>query len=172
MADKDDGSLIGYDPLAWLQASQDELASDSAIAAEEPVIDVVVEEDSLPEAPLLEAIEDIQLDTDESVFDCAHESEDKTVVVLDSVLNIQNVSQLHQRLLGLLNDNSVIDIDASAVSMIDTASLQLLLVLKQTAGSLQKNVTIDFPSDRFMEAAELLGVTELLGVDQPASGFF
>ena len=65
-----------------------------------------------------------------------------------------------------------IDIDASAVTTVDTATLQLLLVLKQTAVKMQKQVTIDFPSERFIEAAELLNLAELLNVDQAAAGFF
>jgi anti-anti-sigma regulatory factor len=79
---------------------------------------------------------------------------------------------LHERLLKALDNNSKIFLDASAVSVADTASLQLLLILKRTAIKLQKEVVIDFPSDRFIEAADLLGISEMLEVDQAAAGLF
>jgi hypothetical protein len=44
--------------------------------------------------------------------------------------------------------------------------------LKRTAINLQKEVSIDFPSDKFIEVANLLGLSEMLDVDQAASGFF
>jgi len=82
------------------------------------------------------------------------------------------VAVLHQRLTQMLSNFEAIDIDASGVTMIDTATLQLLLILKQTAIGLQKSISIDFPSDKFIEASELLGIAEMLEVDQAASGFF
>ncbi len=88
------------------------------------------------------------------------------------MLNIQNVTALHQQLAHMLANFDLIEIDASAVTMIDTSTLQLLLILKQTAIGLQKSISIDFPSDKFIEAAELLGIAEMLEVDQAASGLF
>jgi anti-anti-sigma regulatory factor len=96
----------------------------------------------------------------------------ESVIQLDSVLNIQNVAYLHERLLNALDNNSRVLLDASAVTVADTASLQLLLILKRTAIKLQKEVVIDFPSDRFIEAADLLGISEMLEVDQAAAGLF
>jgi len=71
-----------------------------------------------------------------------------------------------------LKDNDSLEIDAANVNSIDTASLQLLVVLKQEALKLSKDIIFDFPSDKFIEAAELLGIDNMLGVDQPAAGFF
>jgi ABC-type transporter Mla MlaB component len=93
-------------------------------------------------------------------------------LILEASQTIQNVGELQEKLQHLLDIGNKIDIDASAVTQIDTATMQLLLVLKLTASSLQKEVNIDFPSDRFLEAAKLLGVAEMLSVDQVASGFF
>ncbi|MGY6274967.1 STAS domain-containing protein [Methylomonas sp. MgM2] len=100
------------------------------------------------------------------------QQEDVQQVVLASVQNIQNVAELHDRLIHVLDSAKKIEVDASAITTVDTATLQLLLVLKQTALKLQKEVNIDFPSEKFIEAAELLGLAEMLDVDQAAAGFF
>lgn len=93
-------------------------------------------------------------------------------IVLEPIQSIQNVGLLHQRLQRVLDIQDKLDIDASAVTQIDTATLQLLLVLKLTAVKLQKQVNIDFPSQKFIDAAYLLGLAEMLSVDQAASGLF
>ena len=99
-------------------------------------------------------------------------NKDASKLTLDVTLNIQNVTQLYDQLLKLLESQDKIEIDASAVASIDTATLQLLIVFKQTAINLQKDVVFDFPSDKFIESAQLLGLAEMLEVDQAAAGFF
>ena len=93
-------------------------------------------------------------------------------IVLEPIQSIQNIGLLHQRLQRVLDTQEKLDIDASAVTQVDTATLQMLLVLKLTAVKLQKEVNIDFPSQKFIDAAYLLGLAEMLSVDQAASGFF
>ena len=93
-------------------------------------------------------------------------------IVLETIQSIQNVGLLHQRLQRVLDAQEKLEIDASAVTQIDTATLQMLLVLKLTAVKLQKEVNIDFPSQKFIDAAYLLGLAEMLSVDQAASGLF
>lgn len=175
MAEKDDDSLIGYDPLAWLQNAEDEHTDEAASLADELAADaegareldaVVTGSDSENNdngtgGEVKQAVNGI-IAQPERVFQ----------IMLDSAQTIQNVAQLHERLLQALNEHNKIDIDASEVAMIDTATLQLLLVLKQTALKMQKEVSIDFPSEKFIETAELLGLAEMLDVDQAAAGFF
>jgi len=98
--------------------------------------------------------------------------EDNAKIILEATLTIQKVTELHDNLLKAITDNDSLEIDASAVTTIDTASLQLLVILKQESIKLDKEVIFDFPSDKFIEAAELLGIEELLGVNQAAAGFF
>lgn len=164
MAGKDEESLIGYDPLAWMhQADLNQVAQSAEFAAlDEVSVEPVIAETSEipPQAPV-------------SVPELSPSGvAEKAVVVLEPVLRIQNVSALHQRLIQVLNEAEAIEIDASEVTTVDTATLQLLLILKQTAIGLQKSISIDFPSDKFVEAAELLGIAEMLEVDVAASGFF
>lgn len=172
MAEEDESSLIGYDPLAWMhqQTEQQQILS---VSVECPELECTTEEDltcseELPD-PELEGAE-----WQEMAIEVAGESqsENTATIVLEPVLSIQNVALLHERLLGVLNDSNKIEIDAAAVAMVDTASMQLLLILKRTAIKQQKEVIFDFPSEKFIEAADLLGISEMLGVDQAAAGFF
>jgi ABC-type transporter Mla MlaB component len=83
---------------------------------------------------------------------------------LDAMLSIQHVVQLHEKLKNFLAVNDQIEINASDVSSIDTATLQLLVSLKKDAAKLQKKVTIIYPSPRFVESAKLLGLSDVLDV--------
>jgi len=166
MAEKDDESLIGYDPLAWLKESDKENHEENTSVPLDMKVSVDSESDSHGE--VLSNVEAVLAEKlDENL-----QMEQNQQLVLESVQNIQNVAQLHERLLRALNSSNKIDIDASAITTIDTATLQLLLVLKQTAIKMQKHVNIDFPSEKFIEAAELLGLAEMLDVNQAAAGFF
>lgn len=93
-------------------------------------------------------------------------------IVLEPVLNIRNVAALHEQLLTALDAGNKLEIDASAVTVADTSTLQLLLILKRTAIGLQKDVVIDFPSEKFMDACTLLGLSEMLGLNQAPAGLF
>ncbi len=157
MTEKDKESLIGYDPLAWMN---DETA-EAPDASSEPVAEILIPPDT-----------DVQdVNTAEPVAETVIES-DSSKLSLDATLNIQNVTQLQEKLLSALHANEQLEIDASAVSSVDTASMQLLVILKQEAIKNNKELVFDFPSDKFIEAAELLGIAEMLAVDQAAAGFF
>jgi len=165
MAEKNEKDLIGFDPLAWMNNEEESNNTEK----EEPKIDQQVEQAALADinestAPPQDDVNSVGTDTEELV------SEAK--LILDATLNIQNVNHLYEQLLQLLEQQDKIEIDASEVASVDTATLQLLIVFKQTAVKLQKEVIFDFPSDKFIEAAELLGLAEMLEIDQAAAGFF
>jgi ABC-type transporter Mla MlaB component len=169
MADKDEDSLIGYDPLAWMHESDAKEAFQNDTVGESELQDTAFENSTA-------AILDPEIKHDQAPISAseasADEQQERGILVLEPVLNIQNVTVLHQRLTQMLKSFDAIDIDASNVTMIDTATLQLLLISKQTAIGLEKSISIDFPSNKFIEASELLGVAEMLSVDNAASGFF
>lgn len=174
MAEKDDG-LIGFDPLAWMnEESTDEPQSESEQEATAADLDVVTEEKQPSETEVI--VEDKTVSaTDTEIPDNSEAADidsDDSKMTLEATLNIQNVNDLYEQLITQLETKEKIEIDASAVVSIDTASLQLLIVLKQSAVQLHKEVIIDFPSDQFIEAAELLGLSEMLEVDQAAAGLF
>jgi len=86
----------------------------------------------------------------------------ESLITLEATSTIQNVVALYDKLKMSYSANNVIEIDASCVSSIDTATLQLLVALKRDAIKEQKNVVFTAPSERFIEAAELLGLLEIL----------
>jgi anti-anti-sigma regulatory factor len=94
----------------------------------------------------------------------AEDLADASLIDLDATLTIQNVSKLHEMLKNSLAVYDQIEINASDVSSIDTATLQLLVALKKEAVKLQKQVTIIYPSPRFVESAQLLGLLDVLEV--------
>jgi len=86
-------------------------------------------------------------------------------IELDATLTIQNVVKLHEKLKRSYAENDAIEINASHVSSIDTATLQLLLSLKKDAIKNLKQVIITSPSVKFIESARLLGLVDELGIN-------
>lgn len=99
-----------------------------------------------------------------AIVNSISEETDGPLFDLDATLTIQNVVKLHEKLKNLLAIHDEIEINASDVSSIDTATLQLLVSLKKDAVKLQKKVTIIYPSPRFVESAKLLGLLNVLEV--------
>lgn len=89
----------------------------------------------------------------------------ESVINLEPVLTIQNVVKLYGKLKQSYSVNNAIEINASHVSSIDTATLQLLVALKKDAVKQQKEVVLVEPSLRFIESAKLLGLLEILDID-------
>lgn len=166
MAENGENSLIGYDPLAWMKGNPGDGQTGSAARAVEFAGCIAAD------VPLQDVDHCVAAESASPVPEPEWQTAGKGTLVLEPLLNIQGVARLHQEMMQMLNQYDALDIDASAVTSIDTSTLQLLLVLKRTAAGLQKVVTIDFPSERFIEAAQLLGVSEMLEVDAAASGFF
>jgi len=108
---------------------------------------------------------DLGEENNEWVDDAMTEQEELSPIVdLGSTLTIQHAGELHEKLKLSLAMFDEIEINASDVSAIDTASLQLLVALKKDAANLQKQVSIIYPSPRFVESAQLLGLLEILEV--------
>jgi ABC-type transporter Mla MlaB component len=89
----------------------------------------------------------------------------ESVIILDAALTIQNVFKLYEKLKKSYAMHDSIEINASQVSTIDTATLQLLTALKKEAVKQQKSVVMTEPSQRFIESAGLLGLLELLEIE-------
>jgi len=83
-------------------------------------------------------------------------------LTLDSVAVINNAKALYEELGKVTNTD--INIDASAVEMIDTAIMQLLyaFVIKVTSNSHKVNWIN--PSDEFISRASLLGLSRNMGI--------
>lgn len=132
---------------------------------EELVTDV--EHTEIDTEALASNIEDTTVDTSEENNDwedAMPEQDISPVVDLGATLTIQHVGELHEQLKRCLAMHDEIEINASDVSAIDTANLQLLVALKKDATNLQKQVSIIYPSPRFIESAQLLGLLDILEV--------
>ncbi|MDI1230473.1 MAG: STAS domain-containing protein [Methylobacter sp.] len=209
MATTEENDLIGYDPLAWMEASTDKneeiianeyCGGDDTSLEEQPFIDnemsmtddysddliedaeegmaLATEQDKVmidetesasDSAIMAEAVADDCMDaggraTQGAVAENFSPEEPDSQIDLDATLTIQNVAKLHEQLKNILAVHDEIEINASDVSSIDTATLQLLVSLKKNADKLQKKVTIIYPSPRFVESAQLLGLLDVLDV--------
>ncbi|TRW94346.1 STAS domain-containing protein [Candidatus Methylobacter oryzae] len=180
MATSEENSLIGYDPLAWMDDDTEKnedhfLADDLADNIDEIVSPNISEEDELgtieaensgydglveEASPSIDS-HDIEEEADDEGWASEEES---SQIDLDATLSIQNVVKLHEKLKNLLAVHDEIEINASDVSSIDTATLQLLVSLKKDSVKLQKKVTIIYPSPRFVESTRLLGLLDVLEV--------
>lgn len=194
MTTSEENNLIGYDPLAWMDDDtnqnedhlvadeidseniQAEVRCDNQISlnvdysddlignVEESAISNVTKEDELVIVGIVDENDAILVE--EMVIDSASVLDDteEGTCDLDATLTIQNVVKLHEKLKNLLALHDEIEINASDVSSIDTATLQLLVSLKKDVVKLQKKVTIIYPSPRFVESTQLLGLLDVLDV--------
>ena len=83
---------------------------------------------------------------------------------LDPVLVINNAKALSVEFEKLINSNEDISIDASAVEMVDTAILQLLLTMVIKIKSSKHQVHWLNPSAVFISNSSLLGMSASLGL--------
>lgn len=87
------------------------------------------------------------------------------VIALDANLTIAETAALQEVLLARLRSTTTCRIDASEVESIDTAGLQLIAAAAKTAAEKGLELTIDKPSERFIDAACQIGLGGLLGVE-------
>jgi anti-anti-sigma regulatory factor len=83
---------------------------------------------------------------------------------LEKCSDISKSEVMHEKLESYLNEGVEINIDASQVERIDTAGLQVLLSMSATMQNQHLKVTILNPSDPFLKAASLLGVSGYLHI--------
>ena len=183
MAMSDKKNLMGYDPLAWMGEGIETQVLDNL----NEEIDVGQEESndndknsvddksicfssSAYDRELLKSEDEIEMSTvaniiEEPVLNSVEPDQfGESIVYLESSLTIQHVGKLYEILKQSYTSNNNIEIDASQVSSIDTASLQLLVALKKNAVKQQKVITFTSLSQRFKESAELLGLLEVLEI--------
>jgi ABC-type transporter Mla MlaB component len=84
-------------------------------------------------------------------------------LTLDSVVVINNAESLYQEFNQVSNDTDI-NIDASAVEMIDTAVLQLLYAFVMKVQSSDHTVNWIKPSKEFLNRANLLGLSQHIGI--------
>ncbi len=83
-------------------------------------------------------------------------------VKLPADLGIENASDLYRQLLDHVEDDSTVVLDATDVSRIHTAALQLFCMFCQDRRNAGRETHWRHPSESLRSAAALLGVTTLL----------
>ena len=165
-------NLIGYDPLGWMSA---DVVEESAIT--EPVKKVtrakakvasveIIEEVNAVEVSEIEIIEEI---LEELSANSENENENDNIeplVELGANPSLKSLSTLYTTFKRVIDEHDVIEINASEIATIDTATLQLLVSLKKDASRLNKTITIIYPSERFIESAKLLDLLTILDVTE------
>lgn len=84
-------------------------------------------------------------------------------LTLESVADINKAKSLHKQL-NQINNDSDVNIDASAIEMIDTAVLQLLYAFVIKVRSSNHKVNWIKPSREFIRRANLLGLSQPIGL--------
>lgn len=156
-------NLQSYDPLAWLKADAPDVAAGEETAAVEPAPASVVEA-----APVAEADEVAVPEVHEEAVgapDVAEENAGVDVITLEADVTIVRVADLHSQWVGIVNEGKSIQVDASAVTQVDTAGMQLLLGLYQGLKGSDAQCLWLNPSDAFMDAVQDLGLADAMGLN-------
>ena len=94
--------------------------------------------------------------------DAGRQSSTQHTVTLDSVVVINNARSLYEEFAKAIYTD--VNIDASAVEMIDTAILQLLYAFVIKVTSTNHKINWINPSDEFISRTKLLGLSRNMGI--------
>ena len=157
-AETDEMEAIAQEVEAQVEeeTENEEYAQEEVVAEEETENEEYAQEEVVTEEETANEAEAVA----EEILEAAAEPH----IDLEKDATIKNVAALYKTLKNALAAHDVIEINAADVATIDTATLQLLVSLKKDAPDLGKTVEIIYPSERFLESAKLLGLTEILGV--------
>lgn len=155
MAEEETGTVAAALATA---ADQEHSVIDASEPAEIPNDNVQLTENS----------DEVDMGINEDLPDAQNnaETEDnpEQVINLESTLSIQNVLKLYDKLKRSYATYDAIEIDASHVTSVDTAALQLFVALKKDAMKQKKDVVFFQPSPRFIESARLLDLLDILEI--------
>jgi len=85
---------------------------------------------------------------------------------LPSKLHISEVEKLRQDLDAILDSPDTVTIDISDVESTDTASLQVICALQKSLALTHNKIAWEGSSKAFKDAADMLGVTEFLSLQE------
>jgi anti-sigma B factor antagonist len=84
-------------------------------------------------------------------------NKDKVSIALEGDLNIYSVKELKGQLTGYLENIKNIELDLSAIDIVDTAGFQLLALMKKEVKSKDKVFSIINPSNEIVRIFNLYG---------------
>lgn len=85
-------------------------------------------------------------------------------ISLEGDLGIVQIEELYDKMSGVLEKASDIEIDAAALNQVDTAAIQLLYAFVHDARSKGLNICWKSRSEALDAAAEQLGLSEYMGL--------
>lgn len=158
-------SLIGIDPLAWLNDEPEEMstAADAVAEVQEVAPVVEVENANNGEQGNKEINESVVVESEQQ-----ESQEDNItkngVINMGGSLTIRETSELFTLCKESLQDGKAIKLDCSSVGKTDASGLQLLAVLSNHAKT--KGVAIEWgnASEHLRNSVELLGLTSELSI--------
>jgi anti-sigma B factor antagonist len=90
-------------------------------------------------------------------------ADDVTRISLDGEMTIYRAADLKVTILEALRKTRVLEIDLSAVTELDTAGLQVLMLAKQTAAAEQRELRLVQHSPAVVEIFEMLDLVAFFG---------
>lgn len=90
-------------------------------------------------------------------------ADDVTRISLDGEMTIYRAADLKVTILEALRKTRVLEIDLSAVTELDTAGLQVLMLAKQTAAAEQRTLRLMQHSPAVVEIFEMLDLVAFFG---------
>lgn len=136
----------------------------------EIAVEISIEKPEVDNTVIDEIVEEItEMATEKTgIKAVATESEDvsEPLIELNPDSTMKHIMALYATIKEALAAHDTIEINASDVTTIDTATLQLLVSLKKYAPQLHKTIDIIYPSKRFIESAKLLNLLDVLEIPQ------
>jgi len=95
---------------------------------------------------------------------------EKSVLRIDGELSIYRATELKQTLLASLDQTRELEIDLAAVTELDTAGVQILMMVKRQAQATQRKLHLVGHSPAVLEVFELLNLAAYFGDPLVISG--
>ena len=89
---------------------------------------------------------------------------ERQVLRLGESLDIAAVQALHAELNAAMAGGKAFVVDGSEVARVDTASLQVLAAMFMYVDQHKRDVTLQAPSQALAQTAELLGISDCIGL--------
>lgn len=86
-------------------------------------------------------------------------------IPLGDTVNISQVAEIKAQLVEAMASDSGIELDVSKVERVDAAALQLFAAFALDAAAQGQEVDWGMPSEAFLEAAQLTGLSQVLKLD-------
>ncbi len=155
-------SLIGIDPLAWLNEDESDKEEVSIDLGEKVAKSEIVEKESEELSDEFNETETNDQDImEEEVIEMEVEQSENNsgdCFKLESSISIADVSTLHEQLKIYLDQKNELEIDCSEVESVDAAALQLFIAFLYEAEKQNKKVIWKEPSDLLRATIKMMGL--------------